>query len=108
MFEMTPAQTVAILAFACAALFAVYLLIIWLADRTIDALNSMTKHERRVRSRRVTYQARCSTVPDMTRFEFTLIVFVLLVLGAVIVLSTTWMGQEFIEYLARVFWEARP
>lgn len=107
MFEMTPARIVATLAFAIAALFAAYLLIMWLADRAIDALNGITQHERRQRTRRVAYQARCSTVPDMTRTEFVTIVFLVLLLGGIALCSSTWLGQEFLEYLARVFL-ARP
>lgn len=49
------------------------------------------------------YVHRCSTVPDMTRFEFTAIVGVVLLLGVIAVLSATWLGQEFFEYVARVF-----
>lgn len=102
MTEMTPTEIAGTLFCAAAALFAVYLLIMWLADRAIAALNGITHHERRMRTRRVTYQARCSTVPDMTRTEFTLIVFLILVLGAVAVLSSTWLGQELVEYVVRV------
>jgi len=103
MFEMTPTRIAGTLLCAIAALFAVYLLIMWLADRAIDSLNAMTKHERRARTRRVDYQARCSTVPDMTRTEFVVIILIVLALGLLGLLSTTWMGQEFVEYVARVF-----
>lgn len=103
MTEMTPTRIAGTLLCAVAALFAVYLLIMWLADRAIDALNGITKHERRQRTRRVLYQARTSTVPDMTRTEFTAIVFLVLLLGGIVLLSSTWLGQELVEYVAHVF-----
>lgn len=100
MTEMTPARIVATLALAIAALAAGYLLIVWLACRAIDDLGAIWHHDHT--RRRVTYIARCSTVPDMTRFEVAAIVGVVLVLGAIAVLSSTWMGQEIVEYVARV------
>lgn len=49
------------------------------------------------------YIHRCGTERDTTRSELVAIVSAILVLGAVAVLSSTWMGQELFEYMARVF-----
>ena len=49
------------------------------------------------------YVHRCSTERDTTTSELIAIVGVVLVLGAVAVLSSTWMGQDLLEYVARVF-----
>jgi hypothetical protein len=105
MSAMTPAQTAAILAFAIAALAGAYVLIMWLADRAIDALDDDAP-EPRVRVR-VTRRARCSSAPDLGRWELAAVVGTVLLLGAIALLSCTWMGQELLEYVARVLL-ARP
>lgn len=49
------------------------------------------------------YIHRCSTERDTTRSESVAIVGAILVLGAIAVLSSTWMGQEIVEYVVRIF-----
>ena len=66
-------------------------------------MNTTRGHGRRMRQRRVIYQQRCSTFRELNHGEFAAIVAIMLALGGVGLLSSSWIGREFIEYLARLF-----
>jgi hypothetical protein len=100
MHETPPAHIVAILACAIAGLACIYLVIMRLADCALDALKDISHDS--------PYQSRCSTAPGVSGRQALAIVGAVLLLGAVAVLAGTWLGQECIEYLARVLWAARP
>jgi hypothetical protein len=102
MIDISPVHAAAVL-----ALLITYKLTMWLACRAIDGLNVMGPRERRARPRHI-YQERCSTMPEPSRFELVAIIFAIDIAGVVALLSATWLGQEFIEYLARAVWAARP
>jgi hypothetical protein len=95
MIEISPVHAAAIV-----ALLIAYKLLMWLASRAIDGLNVMGPRERRARPRHI-YQERCSTMPEPSRFELVAIIFAIGIAGVVALLSATWLGQEFVECLAR-------
>jgi flagellar biosynthesis protein FliQ len=98
MSEMSTAHITTILACVVAALAAGYLLIMWLAARAIDEMNGIWHPQRR----RVHYQARCSTAPDVSVRQALAIVGSVLLAGVFALLASTWLGQELVEYVARV------
>lgn len=81
---MTPAAILAVTIAAGLALFGIFNLVMWLADRVIDTLTDMTRYEDCVR-----YHPRCSTLPEPTDRHALLIACLLL---AVVALGLLWGG----------------